>query len=78
MDSRSLAASASPRASIALILAARARAYLEGRGFATPHDVKSVAMDVLRHRVILSFDAESEGVDAGRIVEALVSVVPLP
>ena len=69
---------ASPRGTVALDRCSRSRAWLRGRGFATPEDVQAIVSDVLRHRVIPSFDAESEGVDAGRIVEALVSVVPIP
>jgi len=69
---------ASPRASIALILAARARAYLEGRGFVTPHDVKSVAMDVLRHRVITTWEAEAEGVPSTVVVQKVLDAVPVP
>jgi MoxR-like ATPase len=52
---------ASPRASIALVRAARARAFLEGRGYVTPHDVKAAGLDVLRHRVITTYEAEAEG-----------------
>ncbi|MGB9625479.1 MAG: AAA family ATPase, partial [Phycisphaerae bacterium] len=51
---------ASPRASIALTLASKAHAFMQGRGYVTPQDVKSVGMDVLRHRVILSYEAEAE------------------
>ncbi len=54
---------ASPRASIALVQAARARAFLEGRGYVTPHDVKAVGLEVLRHRVITTYEAEAEGVE---------------
>jgi MoxR-like ATPase len=69
---------ASPRATIALDRCSRSRAWLLGRDFATPEDVQSIVGDVLRHRVIPSFDAESEGIGAARIVETLVSMVPLP
>ncbi|MHC5012321.1 MAG: AAA family ATPase, partial [Planctomycetota bacterium] len=55
---------ASPRASIALVQAGRARAFLEGRGFVTPHDVKFVGMEVLRHRVITTYEAEAEGLSS--------------
>jgi MoxR-like ATPase len=51
---------ASPRASICLGLASRAHAFLNGRGYVTPQDVKSLAPDVLRHRIILSYEAEAE------------------
>jgi MoxR-like ATPase len=69
---------ASPRGTVALDRCSRSRAWLRGRKFATPEDVQAIVSDVLRHRVIPSFDAESEGVDANTIVEALVSVVPTP
>src|SRR5699024_6542602 len=51
---------ASPRATIALTLASKAWAFLQGRGYVTPQDVKTVAMDVMRHRVILTYEAEAE------------------
>jgi MoxR-like ATPase len=69
---------ASPRATVALDRCSRSRAWLRGREFATPEDVQSTVSDVLRHRVIPSFDAESEGVDAGKIIDTMVSLVPLP
>ncbi|MEM7198860.1 MAG: AAA family ATPase [Planctomycetota bacterium] len=69
---------ASPRASIALTQAARARALLDGRGFVTPHDVKAVGMDVLRHRVITSFEAEAEGVGPEDLLQRLFDHVPVP
>jgi MoxR-like ATPase len=69
---------ASPRASIALALAARAEALLEGRPFVTPSDVKSVAMDVLRHRVITTYEAEAEGIEPDDVVRAVLDTVPVP
>ena len=69
---------ASPRASIALTQASRARAFLDGRGFVTPHDVKRVAQDVLRHRVITTYEAEAEGLSAEHIVGRVLDTVPLP
>jgi len=68
----------SPRGTLALDRCSRAHAWLMGRAYATPEDVQAIAPDVLRHRVIPSFDAESEGVDANRIVETLIASVPLP
>ena len=68
---------ASPRASIALITAARARALLAGRDAATPEDVKAVAYRVLRHRVLLSYHAQAEGVRSEEIIEALLDRVPV-
>ncbi|GHA84691.1 AAA family ATPase [Cognatilysobacter bugurensis] len=69
---------ASPRGSIALERCARARAWLAGRDFVTPDDVRAVAPDVLRHRVLPSFEATAEGWDGGRLVDALLQRVPLP
>ena len=69
---------ASPRASIFLVRAARARAVLDGRGFATPHDVKRVAPDVLRHRLLLSYEAEADGIRVGDVIEGLLGAVEIP
>ncbi len=69
---------ASPRASIALTRAARARAFLEGRGFVTPHDVKAVGMDVLRHRVITTYEAEAEGLTSENVIQRVFDTVPVP
>ncbi|MCB9736897.1 MAG: AAA family ATPase [Deltaproteobacteria bacterium] len=69
---------ASPRASIALVLAARARAFLAGRAWVAPHDVKALAADVLRHRVGVTYEAEAQGVDADAVVAALLDLVPTP
>ena len=69
---------ASPRASIALNQAARARAFLEGRGFVTPLDVKCVAMDVLRHRVITTYEAEAEAVTSEHVIQKVLDSVPVP
>ncbi len=73
-----LAVGASPRASIFLVRAARARALLDGRRFATPHDVKRVAPDVLRHRLILSYEAEADGVTPDAVIDALLASVETP
>jgi MoxR-like ATPase len=69
---------ASPRASIALTQAARARAFLEGRGFVTPHDIKSVGMDVLRHRVITTYEAEAEGLTSAHVIQRVFDSVRVP
>ena len=69
---------ASPRATQALARAARAHAFLDGRAYAGPEDVKSLAPDVLRHRLALSYEAEAEGVTAEQIVARLLDRVPLP
>jgi len=69
---------ASPRASIYLQHAARAHAFLRGRGFVTPQDVKSIGMDVLRHRVIVSYEAEAEGISSEDIVQQIFDKIPVP
>ena len=69
---------ASPRATIYLTLAARAHAFLEGRGYVTPHDVKSVGPDVLRHRIIVSYEAEAEEVTSDTIVQRVFAGLPVP
>ncbi len=69
---------ASPRASIFLNLAARAHAFLRRRGYVTPEDIKSVGLDVLRHRVILTYEAEAENVTSEDIVRRLFEHVEVP
>jgi MoxR-like ATPase len=69
---------ASPRATIALTLAARARAYLAGRGYVTPQDVKSAGMDVLRHRVMVSFEAEAEEITSETVIQRIFAGLPVP
>lgn len=69
---------ASPRATLALDRCARARAWLDGRNFVTPTDVQQVAPEVLRHRVLLSYEAEAEGVSRDQVVARLLELVPLP
>jgi len=68
---------ASPRATLALDRCARARAWLQGRDYVSPEDVQAVAYDVLRHRVLLSFEAEAEGVTSDRIIGELLRLVPV-
>jgi MoxR-like ATPase len=70
-----VALGASPRASLYLVRAARARALLDGRAYVTPHDVKRVAPDVLRHRVVVSYDAEADGISAETVVAAVLATV---
>jgi MoxR-like ATPase len=69
---------ASPRASIALAQAAKAHAYLRGRGYVIPEDVRSMALDVLRHRVLLTFEAEAEEIDSDQVVTRILDAVPVP
>ena len=73
-----IAYGASPRAGINLILAARAHAFIKGRGFVTPDDIKEVAPDVLRHRVIVSYEAEAEGVSSADIVQRILDYAQVP
>jgi MoxR-like ATPase len=73
-----IAYGASPRASIALNLAARAHAFLRHRAFVTPDDVKAIGLDVLRHRVHLTFEAEAEEVRAEDLVQRVFAAVPVP
>jgi MoxR-like ATPase len=69
---------ASPRASIFLAVAARARALLEGRGYVTPQDVKSIGMDVLRHRVIVTYEAEAEEKTSEDLIQQIFDTVEVP
>lgn len=69
---------ASPRATIALDKCAKVNAWLEGRDFVTPEDMHSVVFDVLRHRIILSFEALAEGLTTDDVISSLLKVVPLP
>ena len=69
---------ASPRATIALAQAARAHAFLRGRGFVSPDDVKAMAPDVLRHRVLLTYEAEAENVTSDQVVARVLDAVPSP
>jgi len=69
---------ASPRATINLILASKARAYLEHRGYITPEDVRYVGKDVLRHRVILTYEAEAEEMTSEDVVQRLFDSIEIP
>ena len=69
---------ASPRATLSLAKASRANAFLHHRGFVTPEDVKSIAYDVLRHRIIVSFEAEADGVDSEQIIKKILEHVEVP
>lgn len=69
---------ASPRATISLALASKAHAFLNGRGYVTPHDVKSVGMDILRHRVIITYEAEAEDLTSEDIIEKIFNVIEVP
>ncbi len=69
---------ASPRATLCLNLAARANAMLHGRGYATPQDVKEVSYDVLRHRILLTYEAEAENLTSDDIIDKILNGIPVP
>ena len=69
---------ASPRATINLTLAARATAFLNGRHYVTPQDVKTIALDVLRHRVTVSYEAEAENVTSEDVIRIILDTLPVP
>jgi len=69
---------ASPRATIALTMVAKAWAFLNGRGYVTPQDVKTFALDVLRHRVAVSYEAEAENISSENIIAKVVETLPVP
>jgi MoxR-like ATPase len=75
---RNITFGASPRASIALHRCSRIRALFEGRRFAGPEDVKAAAFPVLRHRIVLSYEAEADGLDADGVIARILSHVPVP
>ena len=68
----------SPRATTALAMSARALAWLAGREYATPDDVKAMALDALRHRIVLSYEAEADGVSADDVIARLLTALPMP
>lgn len=69
---------ASPRASLSLIKAAKAHAFIKQRGYVTPEDIKAIGRDVLRHRIIPSFEAEAESVDSEALIDRIFSEVEVP
>ncbi len=74
---RWIAFGASPRGTIALDRCARAKAWLDGRDFVSPEDVRSIAFDVLRHRVLLTFEAEADGITPDDVIQRLIERVPV-
>jgi MoxR-like ATPase len=68
----------SPRGTINLTIASKAAAFLNGRGYVTPQDVKSLALDVLRHRVAVSYEAEAEGITSETVIQKIVDTIPVP
>jgi len=73
-----LAVGGSPRASISLIRAAKANAFLRGRGYVTAEDVKAIAYNVLRHRLILTYEAEAENIKSDHVIQEILSHVEVP
>ena len=69
---------ASPRATLCINLAARANALMHGRAYATPQDVKEIAHDVLRHRILLTYEAEAENVNSDMVIDNILSSIPVP
>ena len=69
---------ASPRATINFILASKANAFIQGRSYVVPSDVKKVAHDILRHRILLTFEAEAEQITSDEIIEEILASVPVP
>ena len=69
---------ASPRATIALVRAARGHALLAGRDFVTPHDVKSLARDIMRHRILVSYEADAEGLTPDDLLQRILDHIPVP
>ncbi|PCI25329.1 MAG: ATPase [SAR324 cluster bacterium] len=69
---------ASPRATITLAIASRAYAFLQGKGFVSPQDIKAIAPDVLRHRIMVTYEAEAEEKTSDHIVQTLLSEIPVP
>ena len=69
---------ASPRASISLALAARAYAFLQGRGYVIPEDVRAVSLDVLRHRIGLTYEAEANNIGADEVITAILDKIAVP
>ncbi|MCK4257967.1 MAG: MoxR family ATPase [Halanaerobiales bacterium] len=68
----------SPRATINLCLAAKAYAFIQGRGYVIPHDIKSIGMDVLRHRIAITYEAEAEGLTSENIIQMIFDEIPVP
>ncbi len=75
---RWIAFGVSPRGSIGLDRCARAHAWLDGRDYVSPGDIQAVAPDVLRHRLLVSYEAQAEGIDSDHIINELIARVPVP
>ena len=68
----------SPRASLALDRCSKAHAWLQGRDFVTPEDLQQIAPDVLRHRILLTYGAESKGLNTDEVLQRILELVPVP
>ena len=75
---RYIAFGASPRATLALFRCSKIRAFFDGRSFVTPEDVKAAAYPVLRHRLVLSYEAEADGLDSDTVISRILTLVPMP
>ena len=73
-----IAYGASPRGSISLALASKAQAFLNGRGYVTPDDVRSIAFSVLRHRIGLTYEAEAENITSENVIEQILQKINMP
>jgi len=73
-----IAYGASPRATLSLSQASRAHAFLRGRGYVTPEDVKAIALDVLRHRIIVTYEAEAEEITSDEVAQRILNQVEVP
>ena len=69
---------ASPRATLYLAQAARASAFMDGRGYVTPEDIRGIALEVLRHRIVLSYEAEAENISSEDIVHEIFETITVP
>jgi len=69
---------ASPRASINLVLAAKANAFINGRGYVIPEDIRYIGKDILRHRILLSYEAEAEEITSEEVIDQLFKEIPVP
>jgi MoxR-like ATPase len=77
-EARYIALGASPRASIFLVLAGKARALLEGRGYVIPEDIKAIAHNVLRHRILLTYEGEADGITTDALIDRILGSVKVP
>jgi MoxR-like ATPase len=76
-EARYIQFGASPRASIHLNIAAKAHAFLEGRDYVLPEDIKELAPDIMNHRILLNYEAEAEGIRTGTIIESILSKIAI-